>query len=186
MKPDGHLKLPGGSVVWWETAQEGRPPPLKCLTLPQLKCTHTHVHSYAQTPTPGLIHCSIIPFPLYQKEKEKETKEEGSEWRGWVGGEIACFHDFLPVHSRFCDPLSRTKSWNSLPSFLSKFKGNIESSSQNVKKDKLWRLGSHLVTGETQHCAGTNTMDCLWNVCNRRLKFLSCIFSFKQFKFFTI
>lgn len=114
--------------------------------------THTHVHSYAQTPTPGLIHCSIIPFPLYQKEREKETKEEGSEWRGWVGGEIACFRDFLPAHSRFCDPLSRTKSWNSLPSFLSKFKGKIESSLQNVKKDKLWRLGSHLVTGETQHC----------------------------------
>lgn len=82
MKPDWHLKLPGGSTAWWETAQEGRPPPLKRLTLPQHTCALIRTD-----PHPGarLNHCSIIPFaPLYQKEKERETKEEGSEGRRWV------------------------------------------------------------------------------------------------------
>lgn len=156
MKPDGHLKLPGGSTVWWETAREGRPPPLKRLTLPQHTCTHTCA-LICRDPHPRalLIHCSIIPSPFYQKEKERETKEEESKRRGWV--QIALLLWLPSCAFQVLWPSFKDKELTSL--LLLKIQGEkwkFLAKLQDVKNNKLWWSGSHLVTGATQHCAGTN------------------------------
>lgn len=156
MKPDWHLKLPGGSMVWRETAQER----LKRLT------PSKHVH--LRTP-PGALAYFLLHrpfFPLYQKAKEQETKEEGSERRRWV--KIAsllwlpsCAFQVLwphpstsppprPPHSRI--PFfffSRTKNSNSLPAFRIQGKKNesFPPSCRMLAGDKLHRAESHLVVG---------------------------------------
>lgn len=73
MKSEEQLKLPGGSMAWWETAQDWRTPPPKCPWN-----TRTNVHLWAL-----LLRSSIIPFPSFirkrmsRKQKRREVKEEG-------------------------------------------------------------------------------------------------------------
>lgn len=73
MKSEEHLKLPGGSMAWRETAEEGRTLPPKC----SRKHGSTDLHLGAL-----LIRSSIIPFPSIKKRMNRKQKEGSQRKRG--------------------------------------------------------------------------------------------------------
>lgn len=119
MKSDEHLKLPGGSMAWWETAEEGR-------TLPVNRSRHTYtdMHSYPQTSTAGL---SLLVPPLslsppLSKREWAGNKRGGKSMKNNTDSATS-LTSFLGIPQ-----LSRTENWNTFPSFSWKCKIHTKSS----------------------------------------------------------